>query len=243
MSKTASTYFSAIVPAAGVGKRMGANIPKQYLQLAGKTLLEHTLSRLISHPQINQIILVLGAEDNYFDELPISSASWIKRVEGGKERADSVLAGLRYLLEENTNDNTWALVHDAARPCVRHDDISKLLELSEGESGGILATRVRDTMKRSFTESSQIKETVDRENLWHALTPQFFPAQALYDALESGLASGVSITDEASAMEQINYPVTLIESSASNLKVTHPDDLKLAEFYLTETLNKSNDEN
>jgi 2-C-methyl-D-erythritol 4-phosphate cytidylyltransferase len=223
--------YTVIVPAAGVGKRMGSDIPKQYLQLAGKTLLEHTLNNLIQHPTINNIVLVLSSEDTYFKETSLVNVSWIETVQGGKERADSVLAGLVHV--KRSQPNGWVLVHDAARPCVTHHDISQLLLLRSGYSGGILATPVRDTMKRGSSHDLHIQSTVDRNHLWHALTPQFFPVEQLYNALRNGLEAKLNITDEASAMEQANYPVTLVESDASNIKVTRPDDLKLAEFYLT----------
>ena len=221
--------YTVVVPAAGVGKRMQADIPKQYLLLAGKAILTHTLECLISHPQIEHIVLVLHPQDPYFDELAVSNAEWITRVDGGKERADSVLAGLRAL----TSDE-WVLVHDAARPCLSHEDLDKLLILAEqGEIGGILATPVRDTMKRAHSRHTDLVDKTEcRENLWHALTPQFFPTAELLQALEEGLAKDANITDEASAIEWAGGQVKLVEASPQNLKITRPDDLQLAEFYL-----------
>jgi 2-C-methyl-D-erythritol 4-phosphate cytidylyltransferase len=236
MSTSHQESYTVVVPAAGVGKRMGGDIPKQYLQLAGKTLLEHTLNNLIKHPLIDKVVLVLGPDDNYFKETPLSNAHWIETVHGGKERADSVLAGLTHVLSHHSTKGDWILVHDAARPCVKHQDISQLLLLRSGLSGGILAAPVRDTMKRAFEDNSRIQKTVDRNNLWHALTPQFFPMDELFSALKSGLELKLNITDEASAMEHAGYPVRLIESDASNIKVTRPDDLRLAEFYLTSNI-------
>lgn len=231
MPTSSQHSFTVIVPAAGVGKRMGSDIPKQYLRLAGKTLLEHTLNNLIQHPLIDNIVLVLSPDDGYFQETSLASAPWIDTVHGGKERADSVLAGLTHVISRSANDD-WVLVHDAARPCVKHRDISQLLLLRSGDCGGILAAPVRDTMKRASEHTFRVRETVDREHLWHALTPQFFPINELYNALKNGLDSTRDITDEASAMEYAEHPVLLVESDASNIKVTRPDDLKLAEFYL-----------
>lgn len=220
--------YSVVVPAAGVGKRMRADKPKQYLEIAGKTLLEHTLENLYRHPLINKIVVVLNPRDPYFCELAIASAPWLKVVEGGAQRSDSVLAGLQYL----PPGDEWVLVHDAARPCLSHQDLDNLLSLAEqGEVGGILATPVRDTMKRAGADSL-IAHTVARENLWHALTPQFFPLTQLRYALEKALLDKVVISDEASAIEYVGGQVKLLEGSASNIKVTHPDDLQLAEFYL-----------
>jgi 2-C-methyl-D-erythritol 4-phosphate cytidylyltransferase len=233
MANTLQDLYTVVVPAAGVGNRMGSNKPKQYLKIAGKTLLEHTLENLIRHPLIKSVVLVLSPEDTYFETTPLAKAPWINRVDGGIERADSVLAGLTHVMSTQHDRSDWVLVHDAARPCVKHEDISRLLLLRSGNVGGILAAPVKDTMKRTKPKSTCVQSTVDRNDLWHALTPQFFPAKALYNALKSGLESKCDITDEASAMEQASHAVMLIESSDSNIKVTRPDDLKLAEFYIS----------
>jgi 2-C-methyl-D-erythritol 4-phosphate cytidylyltransferase len=220
--------YSVVVPAAGVGKRMQADKPKQYLEIAGKTILEHTLENLHRHPLIGEVVVVLNPLDPYFPKLPISAAPWLSVVIGGAQRSDSVLAGLQYLA---ASDN-WVLVHDAARPCLSHLDLDKLLSLAEhGEVGGILATPVRDTMKRAGA-NNLIAHTESREGLWHALTPQFFPLTQLRQALEKGLLDKVALTDEASAIEYVGGQVKLLEGSATNIKITQPDDLKLAEFYL-----------
>lgn len=226
--------FSAIVPAAGIGQRMGANRPKQYLQIGAKSILEWTLERLISHPLINHIVLPVNPDDQYIQSLPCYGAPWLTVITGGKERADSVLAGLQALSNEPENKDEWVLVHDAARPCVTHDDISKLLALADkGLEGGILACPVRDTMKRAQPSlSHQVLHSESREHLWHALTPQFFPRQQLESALALALSEGANITDEASAIERQNGVVHLIEGLSSNIKVTRPEDLALAEFYL-----------
>ncbi|WP_026376391.1 2-C-methyl-D-erythritol 4-phosphate cytidylyltransferase [Aestuariibacter salexigens] len=223
--------ITAIVPAAGVGRRMQADRPKQYLPLAGKTLLQCTLENLISHPSIVHIVVALHPEDPFFPSLDIASANWLTTVAGGQERADSVLAAL-----QKVTDCDWVMVHDAARPCVLHDDIDRLLALCEtGEDGGILAYPVRDTMKRAQqANGSRVSHTEPRQGLWHALTPQLFRRQYLLQALTQALASGVEVTDEASAIEWYGGSVKLVESSASNIKVTRPEDLALAEFYLTQ---------
>lgn len=225
--------YTVVVPAAGVGKRMNADRPKQYLQIAGKTILEHTLENLYRHPQVQRIIVALSPNDPYFPHLKIAQAPWLSRVDGGQERANSVLAALEQLQQEQ-----WVLVHDAARPCVTQQDLTKLLALAHGDSqgvaqGGILACPVRDTMKRA-NATGQVLHTECRKNLWHALTPQFFPLAQLRSALRNALAQGVEITDEASAVEWAGGIVQLIEGKASNIKVTQPGDLQLAEFYLTQ---------
>ncbi|MEG3766572.1 2-C-methyl-D-erythritol 4-phosphate cytidylyltransferase [Alteromonas sp. 14N.309.X.WAT.G.H12] len=219
----------AVVPAAGVGSRMRADKPKQYLTLAGKTILEHTLENLHSHPAIDHIVVAINKDDGWFPTLPVANAPWLTVVDGGKERADSVLAGLSVL-----NPGDWALVHDAARPCLHHTDLDQLLAVRSRDdvTGGILATPVRDTMKRAKGNRPCIAHTESREHLWHALTPQLFPAVLLKQALISGLNNGLTITDEASAMEAQGYTVALIDSHPGNIKITQPMDLSLAEFYL-----------
>jgi 2-C-methyl-D-erythritol 4-phosphate cytidylyltransferase len=225
--------FTVVVPAAGVGKRMAADRPKQYLKIGDQTVLEHTLHKLISHPNIQHIVVALHPHDPYFDALSCSQMPWLTRVNGGKERADSVLAGLQHLTNAQLN---WILVHDAARPCVSHADITKLLSLTQqGDAGGVLACPVRDTMKRALQKQPYVvAKTIERNGLWHALTPQCFPYQQLKMALANGLDSQETITDEASAMEIAGYPVHLVESSDKNIKITRPDDLALAAFYLSQ---------
>ncbi|MGR1185102.1 2-C-methyl-D-erythritol 4-phosphate cytidylyltransferase [Aeromonas veronii] len=220
--------LTAIVPAAGIGSRMGADCPKQYLQLAGKTILEHTLERLLSHPAIAQVIVALAPHDRWFEALPVAADPRIVRVEGGAERAFSVLNGLHVAQGE------WVLVHDAARPCLTHGDLDALIAAAMNCGGAILGSRVRDTMKRSDGEGNIIA-TVEREQLWHALTPQMFPTRALKRALEEGLLLlGASITDEASAMERAGFTVRMVEGRADNIKVTRPEDLSLAGLFLSQ---------
>ena len=227
----------AVIPAAGVGSRMQADRPKQYLSLNGKTILEHTIDALLNHPLIDDVIVAISQGDEYFDQLGLRQKP-IRVVDGGKERADSVLNGILSL-----DENDWALVHDAARPCVDDADISNLLSLigSEDVTGGILATPVRDTMKRVKPSSNIISHTEDRNGLWHALTPQLFPAMLLKRALQEGLAQGVSITDEASAMEFAGHSVAMVSGSPANIKITHPADLPLAEFYLKQKFSVQGD--
>ncbi|WP_353368325.1 2-C-methyl-D-erythritol 4-phosphate cytidylyltransferase [Aliiglaciecola sp. NS0011-25] len=223
--------FSVIVPAAGVGKRMQADKPKQYLKIGDKTVLEHTVEKLITHPRVSHIVIALDPQDPYFDLLPLSQQEWITRVDGGSERADSVLAGLCAV-----NNADWIAVHDAARPCVSHADLDQLFSLYEkNNGGGILANTVKDTMKRAQqAHPNRVAKTVDRDGLWHALTPQFFALKQLRQSLTEALEQGVTITDEASAMEWAGWPVNLVEGSERNIKITRPNDLALARFYLSQ---------
>ncbi|GIU45986.1 2-C-methyl-D-erythritol 4-phosphate cytidylyltransferase [Shewanella sairae] len=226
MSQTPQQII-AIVPAAGIGSRMGATLPKQYLALNEQTILGHTLDCLLSHPSIEKVVVALSPVDDYFAELPQAVHPKLEAVIGGKERADSVLAGLQI-----ADAGAWVLVHDAARPCLTHADIDKLIASSSAfPQGAILAAPVRDTMKRTNAEGV-ITATVCREQLWHALTPQFFPVHSLKKNLTDALAAGALITDEASAMEWAGIMPAVVSGRADNIKVTHPDDLQLASLFL-----------
>ncbi|MDX7997809.1 2-C-methyl-D-erythritol 4-phosphate cytidylyltransferase [Xenorhabdus sp. Reich] len=244
----ALTEIVALIPAAGIGSRMKSDCPKQYLDVAGKTIIEHTLAALLEHPRIQRIIVALNPADTQFEQLAIASESRITTVIGGEERADSVLAGLDYLAGLQTDKSIWVLVHDAARPCLHQNDLDNLLQLIEQHTesgnvcGGLLASPVRDTMKRmqpqpmtgtSTINHTVIAHTVDRNGLWHALTPQLFPLQLLRDCLIKSLAEQACITDESSALEYCGYCPVLVNGRADNIKVTQPEDLALAEFYLS----------
>ncbi|MDX1345052.1 MAG: 2-C-methyl-D-erythritol 4-phosphate cytidylyltransferase [Sedimenticolaceae bacterium] len=221
----------AVIPAAGIGSRMQADIPKQYLQLAGKSVIEQTINRLLQLPGLANIVVALGEGDPFWPGLEISNDSRLHTVTGGKERADSVLNGLQ-MLRQQGDDDDWVLVHDAARPCVRLEEIRLLIETCVNQQqGGILAIPVHDTMKRSDSHN-RILETVPRENLWHACTPQLFRIGELTEAIETALDNGYPVTDEASAMEHAGQQPLLVECSVANIKITRPDDLALAEFYL-----------
>ncbi len=239
--KIALQQFTVIVPAAGVGKRMQAHCPKQYLTINGVSILEHTVKRLLSHPQINRIILCLSAADEYFSDTLLAVHPAVAVADGGKERVDSVLNGLKTLneLELNCADNNpWVLVHDAARPCVSHQDIDALIsQCIEQNTGGLLAAPVRDTMKRG-DNNNLVTTTVERAKLWHALTPQMYKATELMQAIELGIASNSNITDESSAIELAGLPSLLVIGSSENIKITHPDDLAFAEFILNKQLLK-----
>ena len=224
---TAIPAIATVIPAAGVGKRMKADKPKQYLQLCGMTVLEQTLRRLKQVPALQQFYLALSPDDPYFPTLPLATDPHIQRLDGGAERANSVLNAL---VQIDAKAFPWVLVHDAARPVVRVSDIELLIDSCiKASQGGILATPVRDTMKRG---SGTVEQTVDRAGLWHAYTPQLFPTALLREALQQALAQGVAITDEASAMEWAGWPVLLVQGHADNIKITQAEDLALAAFYL-----------
>ncbi|VEI77765.1 2-C-methyl-D-erythritol 4-phosphate cytidylyltransferase [Mannheimia haemolytica] len=219
----------AVIPASGVGSRMQAEKPKQYLLLKGKTILEHTVSIFLEHPHVEKVIVAVARKDPFYSTLELLKSPKIQLVFGGETRADSVLNAL----QEINTENAWALVHDAARPCLKRSDLDKLLQINDPQ-GGILAIPVVDTMKRA--NGTKIAHTEDRSTLWHALTPQFFPAQALKQALSSAFANKLQVTDEASAMELAGYQPQLVSGRSDNIKITRPEDLALAEFYLTHNL-------
>ncbi len=220
-----------VVPAAGVGSRMKADLPKQYLTLKGKTILEHTLERLLQLPGLSGIVLVVNPADQHWRTLPVASHPKVQVVEGGRERCDSVLNGL-YALEEHLQPLDWVLVHDAARPCVDLRDIEALIdELQEHLVGGILGVPVSDTVKR-LNDNYGIEETVDRRVLWQAQTPQMFRYGVLSKALREALHRGLEITDEASAVESAGYVPLMVEGRRDNIKITRPEDLPMAELIL-----------
>lgn len=221
----------AVIPAAGIGTRMGAEQPKQYLRVCGRTVIEWVLEKLAAQRQLSGVVVALAADDRHWEQLQIANPLPIWRATGGAERCHSVLNALQ-VLGEHAHDEDWVLVHDAARPCVRNSDIDRLVEsVSRHAAGGLLATPVRDTMKRC-DESGTVVGTVSRDQLWHALTPQMFRLGSLRQALQRAIADGVAVTDEASAMEHAGLMPRVVPGHSDNIKITHPEDLVLAQFYL-----------
>lgn len=222
-----------VVPAAGRSARVGGDIPKQYLPIGGKPMLMHTLTRLATHPLIVGIMVVLAEGDTYWAGMERLRGKPVRTAVGGDERSDSVFAGLR-ALQDIVDNSQFILVHDAARPCVRARDISRLLELGVPAGGAILAAPVRDTLKRAGSDQ-RVVVTEPREARWRALTPQLFRRGDLVAALESAKAAGIAVTDEAMAMERAGNQPLLVEGSEDNIKVTTPADFALAEFLLGKT--------
>jgi 2-C-methyl-D-erythritol 4-phosphate cytidylyltransferase len=236
----------AIVPAAGIGKRMQSDVPKQYLPLNGRPVLEHTINTLLKNKNINGLVIALRPDDVYFSDIKINSNKPVLRAAGGIERADSVLNALTTLFQHNQFDanNDWVMVHDAVRACLKQQDIDRLVsEVAEDENGGLLALPVRDTMKRQNVGKSiaTVAKTIKRENLWHALTPQYFHAASLKNALEKAQLEDKEITDESSAMEFAGFSPRLVHGYEDNIKITRPDDLRLASLFL-QAQNSDNDE-
>lgn len=224
-----------IVPAAGVGRRMGGAVPKQYLSLAGQNVLTVTLTCLHDAWPSARLLLCLSKQDEHFDESMVPAGMQWQRVLGGTERADSVWQGLQ-ALKDKAMAQDWVAVHDVARPCVRVNELHLLEhELGDDPVGGLLATPVSDTMKRAYRGQCQVKCTERRTDLWHALTPQLFRYEVLYQAMAAALNGeeiADTITDEASAVESLGLSPRLVMGRRDNLKITHPEDLPLAEQIL-----------
>lgn len=229
MTQSFRPGFHALLPAAGVGARMGVAHPKQYLEIAGRPMLWHAIRVFDSHPEITGVHVVLSADDAWWAEYDWSTFTRLRVHRcGGASRAESVRNGLRALAGEVTADD-WMLVHDAARPCLTRTLLDRLMrELEHDPVGGILAAPVADTLKRADA-GGRILETVPRERLWGAQTPQMFRHGLLLQALEH---VGTAVTDEASAVEALGLAPKLVESDLGNLKVTWPRDLEVATWLL-----------
>lgn len=224
--KQKKSKFWAVIPAAGIGKRMDSDVPKQYLKLGDSTVIERTLTVLLDHYGIDGAVVALGKDDPYWPGLEFTHHKPLYTVDGGKERYDSVLNALKKLLEVG-DENDWVLVHDAARPNISSADIAKLIEDgSKTDDGALLGYHVRDTMKRAGNDN-RVEITVDRVKLWHALTPQMFPLRKLYDATVNARQSGVAITDDASAMELAGFTPLMVAGDASNIKITTQNDYEI----------------
>lgn len=222
-----------VVPAAGRGTRVGGPLPKQYMPLAGRTLIEHTLERLAAHPSVIGLLLVLGSGDVQWNEVATIAGKRLLTTIGGAERSDSVLAGLEALPDEVAAED-FVLVHDAARPCVRLDDISRLIEQGSASDGGLLGAPLRDTLKRADAAGCS-ERTEPRELRWRAFTPQMFRRAPLSAALREASRRGIAVSDEAMAMELSGFAPRLIEGAEDNIKVTTAADFALAEFLLSRT--------
>jgi 2-C-methyl-D-erythritol 4-phosphate cytidylyltransferase len=223
-----------VVPAAGRGTRVGGDCPKQYLMLAGRPLIEHTLDRLLAHPKIAGLMVVLGKADTHWSGIGRRNGKPVMTTFGGAERSDSVLAGIG-ALPASVGAADFVLVHDAARPCVRLTDIGRLIEQGNCVDGGLLGAPLRDTLKLA-DENFRSALTEPRDHRWRAFTPQMFRRAQLAAALEQAARDGVNVSDEAMAMERAGFAPLLVEGAEDNIKVTTAADFALAEFLLSRTL-------
>lgn len=219
------------MPAAGSGRRFGGGIPKQYLHAVGKPLIQHALEALLGCPDVEGAVVALAEDDPRWPGWTRLCGKPVLTCVGGAERADSVLAALR-ALPDGVDETTLLLVHDAARPNLCRDDLTRLLAAADDcLDGAILAAPVRDTLKRD-DGAARIVATAPRDGLWRALTPQAFRRDLLLRALQSAQADGVIVTDEAMAVERLGRHPQLVEGREDNIKVTTPADLALVEFLL-----------
>jgi 2-C-methyl-D-erythritol 4-phosphate cytidylyltransferase len=226
-----------IMPAAGIGSRFGQAIPKQYIPVRGRTVIEWSLAPFLADSQCAGIVVVLAARDSFWPSVARSlnlarggsgvPAAAVTTAPGGAHRSASVRNGLA-ALQHRTKPDDWVLVHDAARPCVPPEDVERLVSRLEFHAvGGLLAAPASDTLK-SAGESGQVARTVDRSGLWRALTPQMFRYRRLCEALDSAAAAGQTPTDESQAIEWLGDQPLLVEGSAANIKITSPEDLVIA---------------
>lgn len=230
MASSTEPCFFAVIPAAGMGSRFAAHAAKQYMPLLSSTVLERSASTLLQLKNLQQLVIAVHPEDQRAATLPLLRDVRVRFVHGGAERADSVLAALE-ALQNVAAENDWVLVHDAARPCLTEKDLQRLVEcLAQDAVGGILAVPAIDTLKK--VSKHVIAQTIDRQAIWQAQTPQMFRFGLLLHALRSARKEQLVVTDEASAMEAAGHAVKIVEGARSNIKITYPDDLALAAFYL-----------
>ena len=223
----------AVIPAAGIGARMNSDIPKQYLKIEDKTILEYSVNRFLEHSKIYKVVVALSPKDTYWEELPFADNPRVLTTTGGKDRVDSVKAALTFIRESEAAEADWVMVHDAARPCLSSRHIDNLITSKEtSPDGAILAVGAIDTIKQA-NKRQTVEKTIDRETVWLAQTPQFFPLRTLSNAIDNALNEGQTITDEASAMEFAGYHPSLVIGSRKNLKITEQEDLLLASIWLS----------
>ncbi len=225
MLKSRMVQFHVIIPAAGTGSRMANVLPKQYMALAGKPIISHTIEVFFNNPRISSIHLALSADDAFWRTLSLDPASKLKlHYTGGNSRAETVLNTLQAL---NIPQDDWVLVHDAARPGLTNELLNHLLNtLQDDAVGGLLALPVADTLKQADTQN-RIEKTIPRDSLWQAQTPQMFRAATLQKALENFAGAP---TDEAQAIEALGLNPKLVQGELRNMKVTFPQDLTLLEL-------------
>lgn len=224
-------YF-LVVPASGIGQRMNSTIPKQYIILEnGLTILDQCLNTILSNDLISGFIVALDKKDSHFKSSDFAKdPKLISITTGGKERFHSVLNALN-ALDQTAKPNDWVLVHDAVRPCIRKEDINKLIEeVADDKVGGILANRIVDTVKQK--NNGGLVSTIDRQKLYIAQTPQMFRYAILKDSIEKAIKSNMHITDESEALESLNYSIRIVEGSSSNIKITTQEDIHLANYFL-----------
>lgn len=220
-----------MITAAGVGLRMDSDIPKQYLTINDKTILDYSIKLFLDTTFVRQVVVILSSDDKWFNKSRYAKHPRVVTAIGGSKRVESVLNGLQFL-SKISQPNDWVLVHDAVRPCLHPCDLQNLVNaLEQDPIGGILAQPISDTLKKASQEQS-IEQTICRNQMWAALTPQMFRIGALIEAIKSGIDKNLDLTDDASAFEAMGIKPKLIACRHPNLKITWPSDLMIAEAIL-----------
>lgn len=234
---------AAVIPAAGIGSRMNLAMPKQYLTVAGQTILQHSVAALAQDPRIQLIIIAIAADDLVAKQLEFGITTPVQWVAGGATRAASVAAGVDVAQQQGFK---FVAVHDAARPCLQADELAAVLTAGmQHKDGALLALPVADSLKRATSSNAsaaqppEVVASVPREQLWRAQTPQVFATAHLWRALQQVGINNPAITDEASAIELIGGRPQLVTGRATNIKVTQPGDEALAAMYLSQNVSKT----
>ncbi len=223
----------AIIPAGGIGARMAADIPKQYLKIHGKAILHHTLSRICASSVIDGVVVGIRHQDNGWSRDPFTNPKILGISDAGEQRRDTVLNALKFLdCRDDIAQSDWVLVHDAVRPCIIQQDIQNLLnEANSNQIGAVLGKKLTDTLKIT-DQHHAIQQTVDRQKFWRAFTPQIFRLGDLLTAIKAAVSDGVPVSDESMAMERLGFCPAMVEGHASNHKITTAEDLHLAGLFL-----------
>jgi 2-C-methyl-D-erythritol 4-phosphate cytidylyltransferase len=223
MPNTNKQNYSVVIPAAGTGTRFGADVPKQYVGINGRPVLQHTIEFFLSLPFVGKIFVALNHNDTHWLSLPFIEDGRVVALEGGETRAHSVLNALTKISTIEPAEH-WVLVHDACRPYISLDEVQRLVNLAiKSDVGGLLAIPSTDTLKR--VQDGLVMETVSRETIWRAQTPQMFRLGMLRDALTKALVANFAVTDEASAIEYVGLQPIVVEGSVNNKKITFSEDV------------------
>jgi 2-C-methyl-D-erythritol 4-phosphate cytidylyltransferase len=228
--------FWGLIPGAGIGRRMGADIPKQYSKINGVPVFHHSLGKICICRDIYRVIAGISEDDLLWRMDPYQHPRFLGAFIGGQNRSDTVFNGLKDLLEYRQADtNDWVVVHDAARPCIGENDIDCLIsEARSNGVGAVLGAKIVDTVKKT-DDMGKVIETVNRNGFWRAFTPQVFRIGPLMDALDYAVKAGVQVTDECMAMEYAGHSPVMVQGDPTNIKITVPEDLKLAALFLSRT--------
>ena len=221
------TRYWGLIPAAGIGQRMGSSVPKQFMKIGDRTLIEQTVSALAEHDTIDGLYVGLSDVEQYGESIKSIDSKVIDVFCGSDSRSGTVLNGIQHLIDAGCSKDDWLLVHDANRPFLTKDEVTRLIEsVGDDPNGGIIGLPIIDTLKSG--KEGWISETVNRDNYWRALTPQMFKLGLLQEALSRCVRQGIEVTDESQAMETMGYRPKIVVGSSTNIKITTPSDLEFA---------------